>query len=96
MARNYKQINLNTMNTTQTQTKEFKVQVDQLCTIWTSSIKIIEATTQDEADQLAIDMYHNGELFENLEDFLYVYDSVHETETIDILNEQGNTILKTH
>lgn len=86
------------MNTTQTQTqtKEFKVQVDQLCTIWTSSIKIIEATTQEEADQLAVDMYHKGELFENLTDFVYVYDSLREMEEIDIINEQGNTILKTH
>ena len=84
------------MKTTQTQTKEFKVQVDQQCTIWTTSIKIIEATSQDEADKIAVDMYHNGELFEDLQDFEYVYDSVHETETIDILNEQGNTILKTY
>jgi hypothetical protein len=86
------------MNTTQTQTqtKEFKVQVDQLCTIWTSSIKIIEATTQEEADQLAVDMYHKGELFENLTDFVYAYDSLRETDGIDIINEQGNTILKTH
>lgn len=84
------------MTNTQTQTKEFKVQVDQQCTIWTSSIKIIEATSQEEADKLAVEMYHNGELFENLQEFVYVYDSVHETETIDILNEQGNTILKTY
>lgn len=84
------------MNTTQTQTKEFRVQVDQQCTIWTSSIKFIQATSQEEADKLAIDMYHNGELFENLQDFVYVYDSVHETETIDILNQDGNTILKTY
>ena len=82
------------MNTTQTQTKEFKVQVDQLCTIWTSSIKIIEATTQEEADKLAIELYNNGELYENLEEFVYVYDSVKETETIEILNEQGNTIIR--
>ena len=81
---------------TQTETKEFKVQVDQLCTIWTSSIKIIEATTQEEADKLAIDMYHKGELFENLTDFVYVYDSLREMDEIDIINEQGNTILKTH
>lgn len=84
------------MTNTQTQTKEFKVQVDQQCTIWTSSIKIIEATSQEEADKLAVEMYHNGELFENLQEFVYVYDSLHETETIDILNEQGNTILKTY
>lgn len=84
------------MTNTTTQLKEFKIQVDQQCTIWTSSIKIIEATSQEEADKLAIEMYHNGELFENLQEFVYVYDSVHETETIDILNEQGNTILKTY
>lgn len=82
------------MNTTQTQTKEFKVQVDQLCTIWTSSIKIIEATSQEEADKLAIELYNNGELYENLEDFVYVYDSVKETETIEIFNEIGNTLLR--
>ena len=82
------------MTNTQTQTKEFKVQVDQLCTIWTSSIKIIEATSQEEADKIAIELYNNGELYENLEEFVYVYDSVKETDTIEILNEQGNTLIK--
>jgi hypothetical protein len=94
MARNYKQINLNTMNTTQTQTKEFRIQVDQLCTIWTSSIKFIEATSQEEADKIALDMYNNGELFENLNDFVYNYDSLRETETMDILNGEGNTLIR--
>jgi hypothetical protein len=82
------------MNTTKTQTKEFKVQVDQLCTIWTSSIKFIEATSQEEADKIALDMYNNGELFENLNDFVYNYDSLRETETMDILNGEGNTLIR--
>lgn len=82
------------MNTTQTQTEQFKVQVDQLCTIWTSSIKLIEATSQEEADKLAIELYNNGELFDNLEDFVYVYDSVKETDTMEILNERGNTLIR--
>lgn len=83
------------MTNTQTQTKIFKVQVDQLCTIWTTSTKTIEATTQEEADQLAINMYHNGQLFDELDNFEYVFDSLREMEEIDIINEQGNTILKT-
>jgi hypothetical protein len=82
------------MNTTQTQTQEFRVQVDQLCTIWTSSIKFIEATSQEEADKLAIELYNNGELFENLNDFVYNYDSLRETETMDILNGEGNTLIR--
>jgi len=82
------------MNTTQTQTQEFRVQVDQLCTIWTSSIKFIEATSQEEADKIALDMYNNGELFENLNDFVYNYDSLRETETMDILNGEGNTLIR--
>jgi len=80
------------MNTTQTQ--EFRVQVDQLCTIWTSSIKFIEATSQEEADKLAIELYNNGELFEGLEDFEYNYDTLKETETMDILNGEGNTLIR--
>jgi len=82
------------MTNTQTQTKIFKVQVDQLCTIWTTSTKTIEATTQEEADQLAINMYHNGQLFDELDNFEYVYDSVKETETMEILNGDGNIIIK--
>ena len=84
------------MNTTQTQTqvKEFRVQVDQLCTIWTSSIKFVEATTQDEADKLAIELYNSGELFENLEDFVYVYDSIKETDTMEIISGTGNVLMK--
>ena len=82
------------METTQTKKQEFRVQVDQLCTIWTSSIKFIEATTQEEADNTALEMYNNGELFENLEDFVYNYDTVKETETMDIINGEGNTLIR--
>ncbi len=82
------------MQNTQTQKQEFRVQVDQLCTIWTSSIKFIEATTQEEADKIALEMYNNGELFENLEDFVYNYDTVKETETMDIINGEGNTLIR--
>lgn len=82
------------MTNTQTQTKEFRVQVDQLCTIWTSSIKTIEATSQEEADKIAFEMYENGELFEDLDQFEYVYDSLKETETMEIINGEGNTIIK--
>ena len=82
------------MTNTQTQTKIFKVQVDQLCTIWTTSTKTIEAISQQEADQYAIDMYNNGQLFDELDDFEYVYDSLKETETMEIINGDGNTIIK--
>jgi hypothetical protein len=82
------------MTNTQTQVKEFRVQVDQLCTIWTSSIKFVQATTQDEADKLAIDLYNSGELFENLEDFVYVYDSIKETDTMEIISGTGNVLMK--
>ena len=82
------------MTNTQTQVKEFRVQVDQLCTIWTSSIKFVQATTQDEADKLAIDLYNSGELFENLEDFVYVYDSIKETDTLEIISGTGNVLMK--
>lgn len=82
------------MTNTQTQTKIFKVQVDQLCTIWTTSTKTIEATNQEEADKIALEMYNNGQLFDELDNFEYVYDSVKETETMEILNGDGNTIIK--
>jgi len=82
------------MTNTQTQTKIFKVQVDQLCTIWTTSTKTIEATTQEEADQYVIDMYNNGQLFDELDNFEYVYDSLKETETMEIINGDGNIIIK--
>jgi hypothetical protein len=82
------------MENTQTKKQEFRVQVDQLCTIWTSSIKFVEATTQEEADKIALEMYNNGELFENLENFVYNYDTVKETETMDIINGEGNTLIR--
>ena len=82
------------MTNTQTQTKIFKVQVDQLCTIWTTSTKTIEATNQEEADKIALEMYNNGQLFDELDNFEYIYDSVKETETMEILNGDGNTIIK--
>ena len=82
------------MTNTQTQTKEFRVQVDQLCTIWTTSTKTIEAISQQEADQYAVDMYNNGQLFDELDNFEYVYDSLKETETMEIINGEGNRIIK--
>jgi hypothetical protein len=78
----------------QTEKQEFRVQVDQLCTIWTSSIKRVEAISQDEADKIALDMYNNGEIFDKLEEFVYVYDSLKETETMEIINGTGNVIIK--
>lgn len=79
---------------TNTKKEIFKVQVDQLCTIWTTSTKTIEATSQEEADKIAIEMYNNGQLFDELDNFEYVYDSVKDTETMEIINEQGESIIK--
>jgi len=82
------------MTNTQTQKKEFRVQVDKLCTIWTSSIKTVDATTQEEADKIAFEMYESGELFDDLDQFEYVYDSLKETQTMEIINGTGNSIIK--
>jgi hypothetical protein len=82
-------------NETTTQT-EFKVQIDQQCTIWIRSTKYINASSQQEADEIAINMYQTGDIFSDIDDYEYLYDTMHETETIDILNEQGNTIIKTY
>jgi hypothetical protein len=75
---------------------EFKVQIDQQCTIWIRSSKYINATSQEQADEIALNMYKSGEIFSDLDEYEYMYDTLHETETVDILNEQGNTILKTY
>lgn len=75
---------------------EFKVQIDQQCTIWIRSSKYINATSQEQADEIALNMYKSGEIFSDLDEYEYIYDTLHETETVDILNEQGNTILKTY
>jgi hypothetical protein len=82
-------------NKTTVQT-EFKVQIDQQCTIWIRSTKYINATSQQDADNIALNMFKSGEIFSDLDEYEYMYDTLHETETIDILNEQGNTILKTY
>jgi hypothetical protein len=82
-------------NETTVQT-EFKVQIDQQCTIWIRSTKYINAISQQEADNIALNMFKSGEIFSDLDEYEYMYDTLHETETIDILNEQGNTIIKTY
>ena len=61
------------MTNTQTQTKIFKVQVDQLCTIWTTSTKTIEATNQEEADKIAFEMYNKDESNRNLRLFYLLH-----------------------
>jgi len=54
-------------NETATQT-EFKVQIDQQCTIWIRSTKYINATSQQEADNIALKMYKSDEIFSDLDE----------------------------
>lgn len=83
------------MTNTQTQTKEFKVEIDQQCTIWIRSTKYINAKSQQDADEIALNMYQNGDIFQDIDEYEYLYDTMQETEIVDITNDQGNTIVKT-
>jgi hypothetical protein len=81
-------------NETTVQT-EFKVEIDQQCTIWIRSTKYINAKSQQDADEIALNMYHNGDIFQDIDEYEYLYDTMQETEIVDITNEQGNTLVKT-
>lgn len=87
-----KQIKLINMTNTQTQQKEFTYFIDQKIELWTRSTKHIKADTLEQADQIIQDQIKDGIIYEDLDEYEYLYDTHKDLDIIEILNEQGNLI----
>jgi hypothetical protein len=77
---------------TQTQQKEFTYFIDQKIELWTRSTKHIQAETQEQADQIIKDQIKECIIYEDLNEYEYLYDTHRDLDIIEILNEQGNVI----
>jgi hypothetical protein len=87
-----KQIKPTNMTNTQTQQKEFTYFIDQKIELWTRSTKHIKADTLEQADQIIQDQIKDGIIYEDLDEYEYLYDTHKDLDIIEILNEQGNLI----
>jgi hypothetical protein len=82
------------MNTTQTQTKEFTFNIDQKIEMWTRSTKYIKAETLEQAEQIIRDQMNEGTIYEDLDEYEFLFDTQKDLDIIEVLNEDGNIINK--
>jgi hypothetical protein len=72
--------------------QEFTFKIDQKISMWTRSTKHIQAETQEEAEKLIKIQYYEGRLFENLDEYEFLYETQEDTEVAEVLDENGNLI----
>jgi hypothetical protein len=72
--------------------QEFTFNIDQKISMWTRSTKHIQAETQEEAEKLLKIQYYEGRLFENLDEYEFLYETQEDTEVVEVLNQDGNLI----
>jgi hypothetical protein len=70
----------------------FTFNIDQKISMWTRSTKHIEAETYQEAEQILKSQHKNGEIFESLDEYEFLYDTQKEMDIIEISNHDGNLI----
>jgi hypothetical protein len=70
----------------------FTFNIDQKVSMWTRSTKHIEAETYQEAEQILKSQYHAGEMFESLDEYEYLYDTVEDMDVVEVLDTNGNQI----
>jgi len=72
--------------------QDFKFNIDQKISMWTRSTKHIQAKTYEEAEKLLKIQYYEGRLFENLDEYEFLYETQEDTEVVEVLNQDGNLI----
>jgi len=72
--------------------QSFTFNIDQKITMWTRSTKHIEAETYQEAEQILKSQYNAGEMFESLDEYEYLYDTVEDMDVVEVLDTNGNQI----
>jgi len=72
--------------------QSFTFNIDQKISMWTRSTKHIEAETYQEAEKILKSQHKNGEIFESLDEYEFLYDTQKEMDIIEISNHEGNLI----
>lgn len=70
----------------------FTFDIDQKITMWTRSIKHIEAETYEQAEQILKDQYQKGEMFESLDEYDFLYDTQEDLDCVEVLNKDRKLI----
>lgn len=70
----------------------FTYNIDQKITMWTRSTKHIEAETYEEAEKILKKQYFEGEIFEDLDEYEFLYDTQEDCDCVEILDQNGNLI----
>jgi hypothetical protein len=70
----------------------FTFNIDQKISMWTRSTKHIEAETYQEAEQILKNQYQAGEIFEDLDEYDYLFDTTEYLDVVEVFNPEGNQI----
>ena len=77
---------------TNTTLKEFTYHIDQKIEMWTRSTKHIQAESQEQADKIIQDQIQLGEIYEDLDEYDFLYDTQKDLDIVEIFNQDGNQI----
>ena len=72
--------------------ENFTFNIDQKITMWTRSTKHIEAESYEQAEMILKNQSKNGEIFEDLDEYEFLYDTQRDLDIIEVLNEKGDNI----
>ena len=76
----------------QENTQVFEFHIDQRIEMWTRSKKYVKATSQEDANSQILSQIKEGTIYNDLDDYEYLWDTVTDTSLIEILDKNGNTI----
>jgi hypothetical protein len=72
--------------------KEFTFKLDQKISMWTRSTKHIKAETYESAVAILKNQYYSGYIFENLDEYEFLYDTQEDLGVLEVLDSDGNII----
>lgn len=72
--------------------QEFTFFIDQKIEMWTRSTKHIQAQSLEEAEQIVREQMDKGELYEDLDEYEFLYDTHKDLDIIEVLNQDGNIL----
>lgn len=72
--------------------QHFTFNIDQKITMWTRSTKHIEAESYEQAEMILKNQSQNGEMFEDLDEYEFLYDTQRDLDIIEVLNDKGDNI----
>ncbi len=72
--------------------QQFTFNIDQKIIMWTRSTKHIEAETYEEAENILKTQYQAGEIFEDLDEYEYLHDTLEDIDGVEVLDQNGKLI----